>query len=203
MREDRPRRSGSYLHCAAANPRGCPGDSLQRGGRATPGELRRAGRSATLIAVTLAWTIPESSQLIPQSAPGDFYVVKDECVSCGAPHVVAPDLIGWGTGTEYLHCIWKKQPETPEELQQAFAAFDASDLGCYRYAGSDPAIMNRIGSNYCDQGLISLDQIEKRPPNDETSQELHVSLTASKQTLIGSVLKRVSQAFSPFRSGTR
>lgn len=63
----------------------------------------------------------------PQSAPGDFYVVNDQCLFCGAPHVVAPDLIGWAEKTRYDHCIWKKQPETPAELDQAFAAFDASE----------------------------------------------------------------------------
>jgi hypothetical protein len=87
----------------------------------------------------------------PQSAPGDFYVVNDECITCGAPHAVAPDLIGWAKNVEYEHCIWKKQPQTPEEFEQAFAAFDASEVGCYRYAGDDPKIMARIGLDFCDQ----------------------------------------------------
>lgn len=86
----------------------------------------------------------------PQSAPGDFYVVNHECTSCGAPHVVAPDLIGWNNA-EMGHCIWKKQPETPEELDQAVAAFDACCLGCYRYAGEEPEIAARIGLDHCDQ----------------------------------------------------
>ena len=86
----------------------------------------------------------------PQSAPGDFYVVNGECMSCGAPHVAAPDLIGWNNA-EADHCVWKKQPETPEELEQAFAAFRASCISCYRYAGNAPQIMARIGLDYCDQ----------------------------------------------------
>ena len=81
-------------------------------------------------------------------------MVNEECVACGAPHVLAPDLIGWAKDTEYEHCIWKKQPETADELEQAFAAFDVSEVGCYRYAGNDAAIMNRIGQEYCDQGKI-------------------------------------------------
>ena len=67
----------------------------------------------------------------PQSAPGDFYVVNQECVACGAPHFVAPHLIGWASETDFEHCIWKKQPETVEELEQAFAAFDASCIAAY------------------------------------------------------------------------
>jgi len=86
----------------------------------------------------------------PLSAAGDFYVIEHECVSCGAPHAVAPDLIGWAD-PEFGHCIWKKQPATQAELERAFTAFDACCVGCYRYAGSDPSIMRRIGLEYCDQ----------------------------------------------------
>lgn len=86
----------------------------------------------------------------PQSAPGDFYVVNNECICCGAPHQVAPDLIGWDDSTPG-HCIWKKQPATPEELEQAFAAFDNSCVSAYRYAGNDSAIIRRIGPECCDQ----------------------------------------------------
>src|SRR5580700_3808467 len=31
----------------------------------------------------------------PNSMPGDFYVEKGQCLACGVPHVVAPDLVGW------------------------------------------------------------------------------------------------------------
>jgi hypothetical protein len=88
----------------------------------------------------------------PKSAPGDFYVVNEECICCGAPHAVAPDLIGWADANKN-HCIWKKQPESETELQQAFSAFDASCVSCYRYAGDDPRIIARIGPDYADQCL--------------------------------------------------
>jgi hypothetical protein len=93
----------------------------------------------------------------PQSAPGDFYVINDECITCGAPHAVAPALIGWATDGS-SHCIWKKQPETPDEMEQAFNAFGASCVGCYRYAGSDPAVMERIGLEFCDNAGSASDQ---------------------------------------------
>jgi hypothetical protein len=88
----------------------------------------------------------------PKSAPGDFYVVNHGCAACGAPHAVAPDLIGWADDEEY-HCIWKKQPENEQELEQAFAAFDASEVECYRYAGDDPRIVARIGPDFSDRCL--------------------------------------------------
>ncbi len=87
----------------------------------------------------------------PRTAPGDFYVADRCCVSCGAPQVAAPDLIGWADPHTLDHCVWKKQPETPSELEQAFAAFDASCVACFRYAGTDRSIMKRVGLEQCDK----------------------------------------------------
>jgi hypothetical protein len=87
-----------------------------------------------------------------RSAPGDFYVENHCCTSCGIPQVVAPDLVGWvdeGMG----RCYWKKQPETPDEMMRAFAVFDSQELGCHRYAGTDPEIQNRVGRENCDKPL--------------------------------------------------
>jgi len=130
----------------------------------------------------------------PQSAPGDFYVVNEECISCGAPHVVAPDLIGWAAGGKHEHCLWKKQPETRQELEQAFAAFEASCIACYRYAGNDPSIMARIGADYCDQAP---------PPfrvRQATAGGFHFTLTASQPSRFVSVARAAIRAvFSVFR----
>ena len=84
-----------------------------------------------------------------ESAPGDFYVVKGECLACGVPHVVAPDLVGW-TDEKIPHCFWKKQPRTPAELERSIAVLEAQELGCHRYAGTNPAILDRLLSTYCD-----------------------------------------------------
>lgn len=86
-----------------------------------------------------------------QSAPGDFYVDSSCCASCGVPQVVAPDLVGWTDPQKPSGCYWKKQPENPHELNQAFAIFDHQELGCHRYAGTDPGIQERIGKEHCDK----------------------------------------------------
>src|SRR5271155_5331318 len=91
----------------------------------------------------------------PRSAPGDFYVENSCCISCGVPQVAAPDLVGW-TDAEMSQCYWKRQPETKEELEQAFAIFDGQELGCHRYAGSDPKIQARIGTENCDHPVSSI-----------------------------------------------
>ena len=85
----------------------------------------------------------------PQSAPGDFYVENQGCTACGVPHVVAPDLMAWADDNRN-HCIWKRQPQTPQELDQAVAVLESQELGCHRYAGDDPAILKRIPAEYCD-----------------------------------------------------
>jgi hypothetical protein len=90
----------------------------------------------------------------PKSAPGDFYVEKGQCLACGVPQVVAPDLVGW-TDEKVQHCFWKKQPETPAELERAIAILEAQELECHRYAGTDPAILKRVSSSYCDYPMQS------------------------------------------------
>jgi hypothetical protein len=82
------------------------------------------------------------------NAPGPFYSVKDCCIICLAPECVAPDLMGLyedpsGTNAR-SHCFFKKQPETPEEIDQAIAAMEISCVENLRYAGDDPAILKRL-----------------------------------------------------------
>lgn len=85
----------------------------------------------------------------PQSVPGDFYVENGQCLACGVPHAIAPDLVGWAD-ERLPHCVWKKQPKTRAEVERAIAILDAQELGCHRYAGTDPAILDRVLSSYCD-----------------------------------------------------
>jgi hypothetical protein len=86
----------------------------------------------------------------PKSVPGDFYVEKGQCMACGVPHVVAPDLVGWTGEGKMQHCFWKKQPETKAELERAISVLEAQELECHRYAGTDPAILDRVLSTCCD-----------------------------------------------------
>jgi hypothetical protein len=81
-----------------------------------------------------------------KNAPGPFYVVNTECMTCGYPHVLAPDLIDWDQDSEghKHHCYFKKQPESPEEVEQAIKAINGSCCGALRYAGADPAIIKRL-----------------------------------------------------------
>ena len=86
----------------------------------------------------------------PTSAPGEFYVENHCCTSCGVPQSVAPDLVGW-IDADMSHCYWKKQPETPGELERAFLILNGQELGCHRYAGSNAEIQRRVGHENCDR----------------------------------------------------
>lgn len=69
-----------------------------------------------------------------------FYIESDGCLACCIPEREAPTLIGFRRG----HCCFKKQPETPEETEQAIRALDASCIDSIRYAGKDPAVLQRL-----------------------------------------------------------
>lgn len=95
----------------------------------------------------------------PQSAPGAFYVENNECIACGAPHAVAPDLMEWdhipsSRGGTYPHCYFKKQPESAYELIQAIRAVEISCCGAIRYRGKDPEICKRLKENGCSDAIV-------------------------------------------------
>jgi hypothetical protein len=78
----------------------------------------------------------------PKNVPGPFYVANGECLICGAPERFAPDLIGYDE--ENLHCYFKKQPTTTDELDQAAKAVAVACCEAIHYEGDDPAIKQRI-----------------------------------------------------------
>jgi hypothetical protein len=77
----------------------------------------------------------------PKNAPGPFFVEDGLCMICGVPELEAPDLM---TGSEEGHCYFRKQPTTPEELEQAIAAVAICCCGAVQYGGSDPAVIARL-----------------------------------------------------------
>ena len=90
--------------------------------------------------------MPEETRY-SENVPGPFYVEDGLCITCRAPAAVSPNLVG---GNE-RHCYFKKQPRTPEELEQAIQAVEACCCGAYRYAGEDPNVIARLGPTVCDK----------------------------------------------------
>jgi hypothetical protein len=91
-----------------------------------------------------------------ESTKEAFYVQQGCCIRCGAPQEIAPTLIGWRANEELTECYWIRQPQTPDELEQAIKIIHTQDLGCHRYAGTNPKIIRRLPSDQCDFPSLGL-----------------------------------------------
>lgn len=91
--------------------------------------------------------MPSECRTCPRAADGPFYTVPQDCLFCEAPHGVAPNLLGWHVEegpSGGKHCLFKKQPSTPEELEEALAAMHASCINNLLYRGRDAAILKLL-----------------------------------------------------------
>jgi len=91
----------------------------------------------------------------PKNAQGPFYVVHGWCIACGVPHSLAPELIAAPEDQRDSHCFFRKQPKTPEEIEQAIKAIAGSCCGAFRYAGSDKAIKEKLREGAGDDAIVS------------------------------------------------
>ncbi len=107
--------------------------------------VQRPGETDDSIAPQLSPEMPIPGSH-PKNALGGFYVCNQECIICGMPHSVAPDLTAWETDSESRpkHCYFKRQPKTEHELIQAIKALESSCCDALRYDGSDPEITKRL-----------------------------------------------------------
>jgi hypothetical protein len=87
-------------------------------------------------------------QRVPQNAPGDFYVQAGMCTACCLPHGEAPDLLN-DAKQAFHECFFRRQPQTPEEVDRAISALWVSEVCALRYAGSDPQIIAKLRSRDC------------------------------------------------------
>lgn len=100
----------------------------------------------------------------PDNAIGDFYVERDSCVSCEAPHAEAPDLMGLpGSSARDCGCYFRRQPSTPEEVERACDAVMVSCVEAVRYAGNDRNILSKLyqrgAYSSCDVSPSDLEQV--------------------------------------------
>lgn len=94
----------------------------------------------------------------PSNAPGDFYVANNECIACQAPEEEAPSLMTHNDSEKCgYHCYFHRQPESPEELEEAVYAVAVSCCRSVRYAGNDPNVIGRL------EQLNSLDSCDAIP----------------------------------------
>jgi ferredoxin len=82
----------------------------------------------------------------PLNAEGGFYVEKDVCIRCMAPHHEAPELLGMD---EETGCYFRRQPQTSEEIEHAVEAVRVSCVEALRYSGDDPEVLKRLRAKGC------------------------------------------------------
>ena len=89
---------------------------------------------------------PVPRQRNPLNAPGPFYVEANFCLGCCTPEYEAPDLMGFEENLENpsYGCFFKKQPETPDELNRTLSAMQVNCIDTLRYGGTDTAILRRL-----------------------------------------------------------
>jgi len=99
-------------------------------------------------------------QRVPENAPGDFYVEAGVCLQCYLPHEAAPELMN-DCKTYFRECYFRRQPQTPAEVEHAIQAIAFSELDCIRYGGSDQSVIRRLyelgRGDACDHPLGSSD----------------------------------------------
>jgi ferredoxin len=79
----------------------------------------------------------------PSNCDGPFYVVRDECIACGAPESEAGDLMSHDDSGQ---CFFVRQPSNPHEVDAAIRAVWSSCCAAVRYGGGDPAILTRFAN---------------------------------------------------------
>ena len=88
-------------------------------------------------------------QRVPENAPGDFYVEEGFCMRCCLVHSEAPELLN-NPKLAFRQCYFRRQPETPQEIEHAIRAIEISETGALRYGGTDQDIIRRLGRACCD-----------------------------------------------------
>jgi hypothetical protein len=70
-------------------------------------------------------------------------VTPAPCIACTAPELAAPELMAHDEDDGY-HCYFRRQPETPSEVEHAILAVHVSCCGAVQYGGTDPTIIGRL-----------------------------------------------------------
>jgi hypothetical protein len=101
-------------------------------------------------------------------APGPFYVIKDQCITCSLPTETAPENIRYHErpctscpASLAEHCVVTRQPETAEELNRMIEVVRGSCVEAYRYCGTDLEILRRLVEAGCREQCDALVQTKR------------------------------------------
>jgi hypothetical protein len=82
----------------------------------------------------------------PLNVVGPFYVEDGCCTACMLAPAEAPDLLAMTEpdAPDYPHCYFKRQPANRAEVEQVLRAIMVAEFRCFRYAGDDSYIIERL-----------------------------------------------------------
>lgn len=103
---------------------------------------RDGGHWVSVGYLTMTITLPQRA---PHNAPGDFYVEAGLCMRCCLVHGEAPDLMN-DSGQPFEECFFRRQPQTPQELEQVIRAMCVTEVCALRYGGTDQSILWQLRS---------------------------------------------------------
>jgi hypothetical protein len=107
-------------------------------------------------------TVFQHPNRFPKNASGPFYTTgfpstePDEngncewggnCLWCGQPEAEAPELFFPFDDKSYTDTYFVRQPETPEETEQAIMAAKVCCVFAVRYGGQDLSIIRRLDND--------------------------------------------------------
>src|SRR5688500_2202951 len=108
----------------------------------------------------------ELPQRVPENAPGDFYVVAGSCTRCCLVHGEAPELLN-DPAQPFNECYFRRQPQTPAEVEQAISAICVSEMEALRYGGTDESIIQKLRGQHaaarCDHAPEGQASLRARP----------------------------------------
>ena len=92
----------------------------------------------------------QEKERYPLNAEGPFYVENNACITCSVWETIVPDLMVYDERDgRPEHCYFKRQPQTPDEIERAIEAIYYSEIQGLRYAGNDPEILRRLIDKGC------------------------------------------------------
>lgn len=126
---------------------------------------------------------------------------RGNCLWCGAPEAEAPTLFAPFDET-YTETYFIRQPDTPEEIDQAVSAAKVCCTYAVRYGGQDTEIIRKLDNSpeYCDFVLMANGEL--RCVVDETGQLLPFAKQLIRQNRISlrQTFARLLQKLWPFRT---
>lgn len=133
-----------------------------------------------------------SWEIKPDSPTGAFYVDTSCCTLCGVPEEIAPELFRLGDE----HCSVIRQPASTEEISKAIEVMWSAEMECFRYRGTDLAVLQRLGeAGLADMADDAGAQAFPRKLKD------HVSFELPPEDSAGSDAATLARAFHDYLQG--